>query len=101
MIQPEVFEVRVIETTPEYSHVEVRLQGVNRKIINNGGDTFYRCMGGCAVFYMGGTPHPLRHGDEPLLILRGTPYQDMSPGGVILEACTIPPFDPEQITYLD
>jgi len=99
MSSPEVFEVRTIDSTPGYSHAEVTLKGINRRSINHGGDSFYRCIGGSVVFHIGNSIYPTGNG-ETVFVPRGVPYQGMSSLGATLEVCTVPPYDPSQITYL-
>jgi mannose-6-phosphate isomerase-like protein (cupin superfamily) len=86
-------------STPEYSLVEVRLEGVGPKVTNHRSDSYYQCIGGTAVFIIGGRKHLLQEG-ETVFVPRDVPYQDMSSAGANLEVCTIPPFDQTSVEYV-
>lgn len=81
-----------------YSMAKVELLGKNISRTYSGGDSFYKVIEGSVLFAVNGTVHPLREGDY-VYVPKGARCVDMSIGGVVMDLCTVPPFDPEQIEY--
>ncbi len=91
-------EVLTIDETTEHTIARVALSGCNRPVINHGSDTTYELLCGSGTVEVDFAVYELRLGSR-VHIPRGTPYQDE--GSMVLLATSIPPFDPEEIEYLD
>lgn len=90
----EVLEVQTLREQQRRSVAWVRLDGVNKAIINHGSETTYHVQTGDVTFIIDGEVAYLQEG-ESITAPKGRPYQDV--GRATMLAVSEPAFDPTKV----